>query len=180
MEENLIASNVTGLDKKGLSRLHKYQFFRQNIFSFIVFPVLIVIFGAILAWVFDDLIWGIALMALGALFGIFYPLTLKILLNRNPNNKLIKAGRLANRYDFFEDYLLVQTKLLDSEQPIGMSKVFYRDITKVLIDNDYLFVFINKVQCFVIGVNGMLDGTIADIKILLKRFCPNFVLKNKG
>ena len=177
-EMELVASNVTSVDKKGLERLHKITFFKNGMMSILISTLSIVLIGAIYS-IMLDLYWGIGIMVFGILFGVLYPVIYKILLDKNANNKLIREKRLVNRYDFYENHFEVQTKSLDdpSGQAIGFSRLEYREVTKVLIDDEYLFIFINKNQCFIVRVSGMLDGTIADVKMKLRQFCPNIIIK---
>ncbi len=176
----IIASNVTSVDKLGLKHLHRMTFFKYKLMPILLSSLFIVAVGACYAWLLD-LYWGIALMVFGVLFGVIYPVVYNFLLNKNSNNKLIREKRLVNRYDFHENFFEVQTKSLDDPtgQPIGYSRVEYREVTKVMIDDEYMFIFINKNQCFIVKTTGMLDGTIADVKMKLRQFCPNITTKKK-
>lgn len=178
MEEEIFASNVTSLDKRGLERLRKHTFVKINIISYLIIPAVSIAVGAVYGWLVD-LYWGIGIMCAGVLFGVFYPLIVKLSLKKNANNKLISERRLINRYDFYKDYFVVQTKSLDdsTDQPIGMSRVAYRDVTKVVIDPDFMFIFIDNVQCFIVSNSGMMDGNVTDVKDTLRLFCPNIIEK---
>ena len=79
-------------------------------------------------------------------------------------NKMIKncKGNIVNNYQFFESYFTVES-IKDNEK-MGESKVYYKDLIKKKITEEYIFLYINKASAFPIKLKNLQDYEIKILK----------------
>lgn len=77
--------------------------------------------------------------------------------------KLVKncKGDITNNYVFNEGYFTVES--VKNDEKIGESKVYYKDVKKTKLINDYLFIYLSNISAFPIQMS-KLKGY--EIKIL--------------
>lgn len=77
-------------------------------------------------------------------------------------NKQLLNKNLVNVYDFYDDYFMEES--LDNGEVVGTVKHFYKDVYKVTQSQNYLFVYINKVNFLPVHVAGITEEDLTYIK----------------
>lgn len=173
-------TNVSGLGEKEIKALTKETLLQPILFGCLYVPLLMFALGGC-CFTFD---WEFAIIffVFGGLMAIVYPIILMANLKKS-HKKMLEAGKILNRFSFTEESLQVesQRKTPGSEEylTIGTSTHFYSELYRVLVTQDYIYLFINKQQSYVLDRVGMIDGTSAELIEFLQAKVKRFKVKNK-
>lgn len=162
MDERVFKINSKFSDKE-------YTAFQQYTAKKVLVPICIVcslIFLALgIIRLFDDIYLGVAFIVISVIFPFIY---LKAY-NREINKKKYKSAMVGddvnNLMEFTEDGFTEKT--YRGEEQVGVTSLKYSDLFKVVDYKDYLFVYISKVQAFIVDKNGFVVGDVDSFKQFL-------------
>lgn len=84
----------------------------------------------------------------------------------NKTTKKTVASELVNEYEFDNDFFTV-TSYKHSEQ-VGTIKVFYKEIYKIKEKNNYIFLYINRVNAYIVDTENLPKEDITLLRAILK------------
>lgn len=175
--EDVLFKNVSAMGEKESKALIKVSSKKSVITFGLFFPLLFVIFGVVFI-LLKDIDFAIIMFVAGAVFAILFPL-LFLLSAKQANKQIIGGRRLLNTFEFKEDILVISTEDLGAGITSGTSNLLYKDILKCVLTNEYIFLFINARQSFILDVNGMVQGDTEGLIEFLKTKLQKFEDKRK-
>lgn len=93
-------------------------------------------------------------------FGLVFYITI------NKNIKKMTENNFVNEYEFDGDVINVATT--KNGEVVGTQKVKIADIYKIKITDEYIFIYINKVNAFIVDKKALSDDELSEIKKILK------------
>lgn len=75
-------------------------------------------------------------------------------------------NNFVNEYEFDGDVINVATT--KNGEVVGTQKVKIADIYKIKITDEYIFIYINKVNAFIVDKKALSDDELSEIKKILK------------
>lgn len=180
MEEKLLFKNVSGVGEKEAKVMMKHALVKPMILSTVVCPLCFIVLGVL--WVLiDQLSTAIWMFAFAVAFAVVFPIII-IIASKKQNKKVIDGRRLLNTYEFYDSHLYIMTQTLVVGETItnGTSNVFYEKLFKVLVADDYIFIYANPQQCFLLDQKGMVEGEAEALINFLKSKIVKFKDKRKG
>jgi len=132
---------------------------------FIIFDALIVLL-AIVSIFGGDYFMVFFLLIIAVLFPFFPFLLSKTLVKKVYKTNKIMQNNPVNKFSFYEDYLEVETV---SENFQGKSKVNYNTLYKSLCNDNYIFIFINKQQAFMVDKSAFIKGSAEEMIDFLRK-----------
>lgn len=114
----------------------------------------------ILATIFENNYLDILL-----LFSIPFGVGLVYIIFINKNIKAMAESKITNEYEFEENYFNVISSKNGEE--FGRQKVYYKDIYKVKEKEEYIFIYINKINAYIIDTTNSNEEDLKIIKNLL-------------
>ena len=179
MENSVLYKNVSGVGSKESKALMKIAIWNPMLISAVAFPLSIALLGVV--WLLEgDLTFAIIMFVLAVALAIFCPLLFILVFNHN-SKKLIGGRRLLNTFEFYEDHLAVKTEnIIETESIVtGTSNIIYQNLFKVVVNKEYIFIFINKQQSFILDQKGMVEGDVNGLLEFLKGKVARFKDKRK-
>jgi len=133
-------------------------------FSLLIVGIMLILFGISIYREDDVTGMGLAFggLAVIIIFVLFWD---KLMIKQFKNNNLLK-GETYNYYEFNDNGFTADT--IREEECIGKSNLKYTDIIKAVENKKFLVLFISNAQAFVISKNGMTEGRVEDLIILIK------------
>lgn len=179
MEEKLLFKNVSAMGEKETKALIKTALVKPIILSSIVCPLCFVVLG-VLWLLINQLSTAIWMFSFAAAFAVVFPVTIFVVTQRK-NRKVIDGRRLLNTYEFYDGYMFIMTQTLIEGESItnGTSNIFYNKLNRVQVTDDYIFIFINSQQCFILDQKGMLEGELEKLITFLKGKVARFKDRRK-
>ncbi len=177
--EEVLFKNVSAMGEKEAKALIKVTGKRAMIIFSLVFPLIFIALGVTFI-LLDDLDFALWMFAFAIAFVIVFPL-LFLFSAKQANKQVIGGKRLLNTFEFKEDILSIATENLQDGNSLvsGTSNLYYKDLFKCLVTNEYIFLFINQRQSFILDVNGMVQGEANDLIEFLKTKMVKFQDKRK-
>ena len=172
MEKKLIASNNTQLNQDEIVTLlaRRASSNKRMILTGIALLVLETI--VILSWD-KDMSWLYILLT--CLIGVGFTGCILLMVFKKALIK-ISNPNLANgvtyKYSFYDDVFKLETLLGDKK---GYSVMKYNDLEKIVVTNDYIYFYVNKVSIFFASVDKM-HGNTNQMKEIFAKYS---VKKNK-
>lgn len=158
MEDEVLFKNVSAIRKKEINALFKLTAIKPLLLGGVCCPLILIALGVVwfLTGFEDTAIW---LFCFGGAFLIVYPLFFCLGI-RKMNSKLIDGKRLVNTFEFKQDGLVVTSENLAGTERVlvGTSNIPYGELFKVVCTNDYMFLFVDRQQSFILDYEGMLQG----------------------
>lgn len=136
--------NSTVLDKKILNALNKKSFVSAII---VLCAGFLSIVASVFMFINKDTSYGITYLVCALLL---IALASYLLIYLNKINKKIENS--LNEYDFEEDGFVIKDSLGN------FSKITYQYVFKMKKNNEYLFIYINKVNAYPVNLNGFENG----------------------
>ncbi|MDR3263509.1 MAG: YcxB family protein [Clostridiales bacterium] len=110
--------------------------------------------------------------AVGA--GLYMYLAYPRLIKKNLERQAASSPRIGDNsichYLFYEDYFTV-TASVDGEA-LSVIKQYYNTLFNVCEDTEYLYIYIDRLQAFLLAKDGMTDSSFDELKKLLKSKLP--------
>lgn len=99
------------------------------------------------------------------LFAIPFGFSLIFYITINTNIKKMEENKFVNEYEFENEYFNVKTSRDGDE--IGTQKIYYKDIVKIKEDNEYIFIYINRTNAYIVKkANASLEN-LQRLKVML-------------
>lgn len=179
MEEALF-KNTSKMDHEEISVFQNSVSKKANFTTSIIFTLIFV--GAGVGLAFLDLTIGIIAIACGVLGGfVFLPYLLKENMKK-VNKESLGDKKYLNTFEFYGDNFVVTSEAspLDEQkfEVVGSQKIYYKDLHKVVVYQERLFIFINPRQSFIFNFKGMTKGTAGEVIELFKN--NNVPVKDKS
>ncbi len=92
--------------------------------------------------------------------GLIYVITI------NKNIKAVAVNQFTSEYDFDTDYFNVTSSR--NGDIVGTQKVYYRDIYKIREKDEYIFIYINKFNVFIVKKSNISGEDLIALRSLLK------------
>ncbi len=163
--------NTSKMDDNEISLFQNFALKKVTLISSIVFTLLFV--GGGVGLCFLDLTMGITLIVCGVAGGvILLPYLLKESVKKE--NKIALGDRkYLNTFEFYEDYVMVSTQATKDKQsndylPVANQRIEYQDLFKLVCYREYIFLYINQKQSFILNCRGMTQGIASDLVKFLK------------
>lgn len=152
---------VTPLDLKTVKSLSDFSL-KRVLLMLIVTDALFLVLGVLCLFV-DAVPVGIGSIT----FAILFPVLLIIItrVSSNKNNELIVKKGLSNFYRFTADNVYIETGNADAM--VSSGNYTYDMFLNAYETSDYFFVYLNKLNAYVINKAGFIKGTAEDLRILL-------------
>ncbi len=109
------------------------------------------------------------------IFAIPFSIGFVCYITLNSSIKDISKCQFTNKYEFDKNFFNVIT--IKEGNEIGKQKINYKDIYKVKETKEYIFIYINKLDAYIIKKSNTDNNTIINIKILIN---SNFINNNKS
>ena len=92
--------------------------------------------------------------------GLIYVITI------NKNIKAVAVNQFTSEYDFDTDYFNVTSSM--NGDIVGTQKVYYRDLYKIREKDEYIFIYINKFNVFIVKKSNISGEDLIALRSLLK------------
>ena len=164
--KELLYKNTTKLSEQAIT---SFQIFAMKKITWLIATLITVVFGGIgIGLCFVNTYIGVAVLIAGILGGvIFFPYLVRSQLKKQ-NELIFQGGINVNEFEFYENQLIVTNIDKNSESDIFQSYL-YKDLNKIIEFADYVAIYINKNQSYLLDKRGMNKGTISEVLSLLKQ-----------
>ena len=160
--------NKTRVDKYALKQLIKVLNRKQRVFLGIL-GIIFTIWGLIL---FDNNKVYIIVVILGFLFFVFFVFLFDaFIVNQEKNSKIFKATTYYV-FDFFDDNFVVST--ICNTELFSYSKHEYLEILKIIENKNYLFIFVSKLDAYILSKHTMTYNNLEALKYKLRMVVQNY------
>ena len=111
--------------------------------------------------------FGGTIIAWGLVFAVLYPIILLVLTNVSQKqlNPLV-SDDTCNNYEFTDECMIETTT--NAGEIVSVTKIKYSQIIKCVDYKEYLFLYISKVQAYIVDKGGMTSGTLDDLVCFLQ------------
>lgn len=170
-EKNVLFKNTSKMDDKEISLFQNFALRKKTIITSVIFSLFFI--GGGIGLCFLDLTMGITFIICGVVGGvILLPYLMKETVKKQ-NQVTLGDKKYLNTFEFFEDHILVTSEATANKEsndykPMATQILPYNEIFKVVSYKEFLFIYINKVQSFIVNFKGMTKGTIGEVIDLLK------------
>lgn len=162
--------NTSKMDHEEIS-IFQNSVTKKSIFvTSIVFALIFVGMGV--GFSFLNLTLGIIVIVCGLLGGfVLLPYLMKETMKKQ-NKAMLGDKKYLNTFEFFSDHMVATSEASKLEEEkyevVGTQKIYYKDIFKVVVYRERLFIFINARQSFILNFKGMTKGTAGEVVEFLK------------
>lgn len=165
--KDLLFYNTTKLTEEEITAFQTFAMKKDNLWASIFISLLSV--GVGVGLIFVNTYVGVAIIIAGLLGGlVLFPYITKEQLRRQ-NLEMFEDGKYINTFEFYEDYLKVTNIDGNKTEENSISQEFkYDELYKFTLYKQYLFIFENKFQGFILAQTSMTKGTIGDLVEFLK------------
>ena len=164
-DKDILFINTTKLTEEEVTNL---QLFTLKKYNLLISIMIAVFFGGIgIGLCFVNTYVGVAILLAGIIGGLFlFPYVTKEQIKRQ-NNQIFANQDYINSFEFYNDYINI--KNIDKNNEKEISQNFnYSGLYKVVEFSQFVYIFINKNQSFMLDKKGMTKGTIGEVIELLK------------
>ena len=160
--KDLLFYNTTKLTEEEITAFQTFAMKKDNLWASIFISLLSVGLGVGL--IFVNTYVGVAIIIAGLLGGlVLFPYITKEQLKRQ-NLEMFEDGKYINTFEFYEDYLKVTNIDGNKTEENSISQEFkYDELYKFTLYKQYLFIFENKFQGFILAQTCMTIGIIGDL-----------------
>ncbi len=179
-EEKILYKNSSKMDDEEIIIFQNYALKKTLFISSIVFTLIFIAVG--IGTSFFDLTMGIVFIVCGLLGGfVLLPYLIKENVKKQ-NKTSLGDKRYLNTFEFYEDYIFVESKASAKDknefQQVATQKVLYKDVFKIVVYREFLFIFLNARQSLILNFKGMTFGTAGEMIEFLKTKSIKFVDKS--
>lgn len=170
-ESEVLFKNTSKMNSEEVTVFQNFALKKLHLIVSIGFSLVFVAIGLLLIF-FVNLTAGIIAIASGILGGfVLLPYLLKESVKKQ-NMQNLGDKKYLNTFSFYDDYIIVQSEESEFDkkqfEEIASQKLFYNEIFQIVLFREYLFIYINEVQSFILSYKGMTKGTIAETINFLK------------
>lgn len=166
IDENILFLNTTKLKEEDITA---FQTFAMKKYSLFIAIAITVVFGGLgIGLCFVNTYVGVAILLAGIIGGLFFFPYLSKNQIKTQNTAIFDGKDYTNTFEFYEDHLKV-TNIDGAEPEKEISQEFsYDELYKLVTFKNYVCLYINKNQSFLLSYTGMKKGTIAELIDFLK------------
>lgn len=171
-EKDLKFKNTTKLNEQAITA---FQIFAMKKYTWTIASLISIVFGGLgLGLCFVNAYIGVAVLIAGILGGvIFFPYLSREQIKKQ-NALIFEGKKYVNVFEFFDEKLVVTN--VDGENDIY--QIYdYKGLAQVVLFAEYIAIYINKNQSYLLDKKGMNKGTIDEVLALLKS--QNIPFKDK-
>lgn len=171
-EKDLKFKNTTKLNEQAITA---FQIFAMKKYTWTIASLISIVFGGLgLGLCFVNAYIGVAVLIAGILGGvIFFPYLSREQIKKQ-NALIFEGKKYINVFEFFDEKLVVTN--VDGENDIY--QIYdYKGLVQVVLFAEYIAIYINKNQSYLLDKKGMNKGTIDEVLALLKS--QNIPFKDK-
>lgn len=165
----LLFKNTSKMDNDEITLFQNKVMKKTTFITSICFALIFAGMGAGLS--FWNLTLGIILIVAGLIGGfVFIPYLMKET-QKKQNKEMFGDKTYLNTYEFYQEYFDVTSQASENNKDyevVGSQKVYYKDLYKVVVYQERLFIFVNPRQSFIFSFKGMTKGTAGEVIELLK------------
>lgn len=162
--------NITIYNKDILKDFIKVSIKRNKIVTLVCSIIILVC--AIIEVLLGEYLMGGLFFCLGAFFFTISFCLVPISLKRSS-----KMPSVKNHYQFYPDKLVVSTSSNGNE--LGSSTINYNAIVKVVDNNQFIYLYINKVQALIVDVAKFNESSDKEVLLAYINNCKNEMNKEK-
>lgn len=147
-----------------------FQMFAMKKYTLFIAISIAVVFGGLgLGLCFVNTYIGVAILLAGIIGGLFFfPYLSKSQLQKQ-NREIFDGKDYMNTFEFYDDHMKVINIDNNKENSEEISQEFlYSELYKLVSYKEFVFIYINKNQSFILNKTGMKKGTIAELVDFLK------------
>ncbi len=180
-EKKVLFKNTSKMDDEEISLFQNFALKKKTIISSVVFSLVFV--GGGVGMCFVDLNMGITLLVCGLVGGcVLLPYLMKEMVKKQ-NKITLGDKKYLNTFEFYEDYVFVTSEATPNKEsneykPMATQNLSYNEIYQVVSYKEFLFIYLNKAQSFIVNFRGMTKGTIGEVIELLKSKGIKFIDKS--
>lgn len=166
IDEDILYMNTTKLKEEDITA---FQTFAMKKYSLFIAIAITVVFGGLgIGLCFVNTYVGVAILLAGIIGGLFFFPYLSKNQIKTQNATIFDGKDYSNTFEFYSDHLKVTN--IDGAQPEKkISQEFsYNELYKLVTFKNYVCLYINKNQSFLLSYTGMKKGTIAELIDFLK------------
>lgn len=136
--------------------------------NFKIYSIIATVIGAIgiVAYIVTSLFVNSSFLDILLVFSLPFAFGVVYLFMINKTTKKTVASELVNEYEFDNNFFTV-TSYKHSEQ-VGTIKVFYKEIYKIKEKNNYIFLYINRVNAYIVDTENLPKEDITLLRAILK------------
>lgn len=174
--------NTTKYDKESLLKLQNKVILKWIILGASIIILISLAVGVPLILFVNEFVGG-AIIVLGALGGaVLLPYLLKDSVKKQ-NAKVLGDRKYLNTFEFYEDKMIIinsATKSLDDNDytEIARAEIEISNIYRLLLDNIYIFIYLDKKQSLFLDQRGMTKGTAGELAEFLQNKGVKVIKKN--
>ena len=159
-EKDLKFKNTTKLNEQAITA---FQIFAMKKYTWTIASLISIVFGGLgLGLCFVNAYIGVAVLIAGILGGvIFFPYLSREQIKKQ-NALIFEGKKYVNVFEFFDEKLVVTN--VDGENDIY--QIYdYKGLVQVVLFAEYIAIYINKNQSYLLDKKGMNKGTIDEVLI---------------
>lgn len=167
--EELLFKNTSKMDSEEITLFQSAVMKKTIWITSIIFCLIFA--GAGVGVSFLNMTLGIIIIICGLIGGFVLLSYLFKESQKKQNKELLGDKTYLNTYQFYGEYFEVNSQASSNGkdyEDVGSQKVYYKDLYKVTIFRERLFIFINPRQSFIFSFKGMTKGTAGEVIELLK------------
>lgn len=163
MEEGRVFKASSKFDDKAYAALQEYTSKKALIPICILCSIVFVVLGVL--EIKKDLVMAILYFIIAVVFPFIFLFFYKKEINKKKYKPTTLGNNVTNYAEFSEDGFC--EKSYRNEEQIGVTSLKYSDLVKFVEYKNYFFIYISKVQAFVVDKNGFVVGDAQSFKAFL-------------
>lgn len=174
--------NTSKINEEELTK-YQLKLLKKTIILFAAVVILISLGAGIPILIFVDEFVGGAIIVLGALGGaVLLPYLLKDSVKKQ-NAKVLGDRKYLNTFEFYEDKMIIINSATDNfadntYKEIARAEIPNANIYRILLDNIYIFIYLDKKQSLFLDQRGMTKGTAGELAEFLQNKGVKVIKKN--
>lgn len=164
MENKIIFKNTSKMDSEEITLFQNAVMKKRVLVMSFIFCLIFA--GAGVGLSFVDMTLGIILIVCGIIGGfVLLPYLMKES-QKKQNKEILGDKTYLNTYEFYNDYFEIISQASENKkdyEEVGSQKIYYKDLYKVVVYKERLFIFINPRQSFIFHFKGMTQGTAGEL-----------------
>lgn len=166
ISDDILFMNTSKLKEEDITA---FQTFAMKKYSIFIAITIAVVFGGLgVGLCFVNTYIGIAILLAGIIGGLFFFPYLSRNQIKTQNSAIFDGKDYANSFEFYSDHFrVINIDNSASEKEISQ-EFLYSELYKLVDYKQYIFIYINKNQSFLLNKTGMKKGTVAELIDFLK------------
>lgn len=174
--------NTSKINEEELTK-YQLKLLKKTIILFAAVVILISLGAGIPILIFVNEFVGGAIIVLGALGGaVLLPYLLKDSVKKQ-NAKVLGDRKYLNTFEFYEDKMIIINSATDNfadntYKEIARAEIPNANIYRILLDNIYIFIYLDKKQSLFLDQRGMTKGMAGELAEFLQNKGVKVIKKN--